>query len=133
MMRVLVISPDRGLEEFLRRELSPAEFGVLGSLPGAGLVHAARAVRPEIAVVHKFDDRREAAALELAILRDIRPDVRIILVSGAPSPDDAPLVESGVFYYMPASPPLRLPDVVRAAARSMREASERHLRHGVPR
>ncbi len=129
-MRVLVISPDRGLEGFLGRELSPAEFEVLGSQPGPAVVRAARAAPPEIAVVYRGDACREATALALALLRDLKPDVRLILVTGVPSPEDAPLLEDGVFYYMPASPPVRLPDVVRAAARSIREEAERRARQG---
>jgi len=129
-MRVLVISADRTLEEFLGRELSRAEFAVFGVRPGAAVVHTSRALRPEIAVVHRGDACREATALALAVLRDVRPEVRIILVSRAPSSEDALLVEEGVFYYMPASPPLRLPDVVRAAARSICEESERQSRQG---
>jgi DNA-binding response OmpR family regulator len=128
MMRVLVISPDRSLEQFLRRELSSAKCEILGSRPGPVLVEAARSARPEIAIIHWGDVRRQTAALEQALLRAVRPDVRIILVSSAPSPDDAELVEAGVFYYMPVSPPVRLPDVVRAAARSIREESDRQLR-----
>jgi DNA-binding response OmpR family regulator len=130
MMRVLVISPDLSLEQFLRRELSSAEFEILGSQPGPVVIDAARRGRPEIAVIHWGDGRRQTAALEQAVLRALRPDVRIILVSSAPSTDDAELVEAGVFYYMPASPPVRLPDVVRAAARSIRDEFERQSRHG---
>ncbi len=129
-MRVLVISPDRSLEQFLRRELSTVEFDILECRPGPAVIDAARTALPEIAVIHCGDMRRETVALEQAILRAVRPDVRIILVSSAPSADDAELVEAGVFYYMPASPPVRLPDVVRAAARSVREESDRQLRQG---
>ena len=129
-MRILVISSEQSLEQFLRRELSSAEFQVIGSYPGPGLIDTARSVRPEIAVIHCGDVRRPTAVLEQAILRAMRPDVRIILVSSAPSADDAELVEAGVFYYMLASPPVRLPDVVRAAARSIREESDRQVRQG---
>jgi DNA-binding response OmpR family regulator len=130
MMRVLVISAGRDLEQFLRRELSSVEFEVLGSDPGPVVIDAARRARPEIAVIHRAGIRRQTAVLEQAILRAVRPDVRIILVSSAPSADDAELVEAGVFYYMPASPRVRLPDVVRAAARSIREECDRQARQG---
>ena len=130
MMRVLVISPEPGLEEFLRRELSPADFEVLGARPGTAVLQTARGKRPEIAVVHRIDTRHEVAALELAILRDIRPDVRIILVSGVPSSEDALLLETGVFYYLAASPPLRLPELVRAAAASILRETSAKVRQG---
>ena len=129
-MRILVISSEQSLEQFLRRELSSAEFQVIGSYPGPRLIDTARSVRPKIAVIRCGDVRRPTAVLEQAILRAMRPDVRIILVSSAPSADDAELVEAGVFYYMLASPPVRLPDVVRAAARSIREESDRQVRQG---
>ena len=129
-MHVLVISPDGNLEQFLRRELPSAEFQIVGSRPGPVVIDAARRTRPEIAVIHWGDVRRQTAALEQAILRVVRPDIRIILASSAPSPDDAELVEAGSFYYLSASPPVRLPDVVRAAAQSIRDESERQSRHG---
>ena len=129
-MRVLVISPDRNLEQFLGRELEPAQFEILGSRPGPAMVDAVRGARPEIAVIHCGEERRETAALEHAFLRAIQPEVRTILVSAVPSADDGELVEAGVFYYMSASPPVRLPDVVRAAARSIHEEADRRQRQG---
>ena len=131
MMRVLVISPDAGLEEFLTRELPPDEFEIVGTRPGPGMVPAARRGHADIAVVDRVDSRRDAAALELAVLRDVRRDVRLIVVSGAPSPEDARLVEDGIFYYLPASPPVRLPELVRAAARSIAEARQRSQQGGL--
>ena len=129
-MRVLVISPDRNLEQFLQRELTEPEFEVVASRPGPALIAAARDGRPEIAVIHSSEARRETAALEHAILRAFRPDVRTIVVSSAPSTADAEIIQAGVFYYMSASPPVRLPDVVRAAARSIRQEADRQLRQG---
>ncbi len=129
-MRVLVISPDRNLEQFLDRELGTAGIEVLGSQPGPAMIAAARATRPEIAVIQSSEARRGVTALEHAILRAIQPDVRTIVVSESLSAADADIVEAGVFYYMSASPPVRLPDVVRAAVRSIREEADRHLRQG---
>lgn len=130
MMRVLVISPDGSLEDYLRRELETMEFAVAGTRPGADVVETARRQRPQIAVVDRVDTRREAAALELAVLRDVQADVRIILVSPRPSPEDAWLVERGVFFYLSASPPLRLPELVRAAAHAIREEADARTRQG---
>lgn len=130
VMRVLVISPDGNLERFLERELAAAGIEVLGSLPGSTMIAAARAARPEIAVIHRSEARRDSAALEHAILRAIQPDIRTIVVGESLSAADAELVEAGVFYYMSASPPVRLPDVVRAAVRSIREEADRQLRQG---
>lgn len=129
-MRVLVISADQALERFLNRELSPRDFEVLGVRHGPALVEVARAARPEIAVIHCVEGDRQTTALEHALLRAMLPHLKTILVSTASTPADGEIVEAGVFYYMIASPPLRLPDVVRAAARSIREASDKELRQG---
>lgn len=129
-MRVLVISPDQDLGELLLQELAPTEFQVLARRPGPGVIEVARGARPEIAVIHCDDARREVAVLEHAILRASRPEVRTIVVSSASSPDDGNLVEAGIFYYMSASPPVRLPDVIRAAARSIRKELDRQRRAG---
>jgi ActR/RegA family two-component response regulator len=130
VMRVLVISPDRNLAQFLERELREPGFEVVASRPGPAVVAAAREGRPEIAVIHCSEARRETAVLEHAIVRAFRPDVRTIVVSGAPSAADAEIIQLGVFYYMSASPPVRLPDVVRAAARSIRDEADRQLKQG---
>lgn len=129
-MRVLVISPDSALEEYLKRALTPAEFEVVGTRPGWAVVELSRRERAAIAVIDQADARREAASLELALLRDARPDARVIVLSAVPSPEDARLVEQGVFFYLSASPPVRLPDVIRAAARSIREETETRTRQG---
>lgn len=128
-MRVLVISPDQGLEQLLGRELA-TEFEILARQPGRGVIDAARDARPEIAVIHSDDVRRGTAALEHAFLRVLRPEVRTIVVSSASSLEDGDLVEAGLFYYMSTAAPVRLPDVVRAAARSIREEADRQRRAG---
>lgn len=129
LTRLIVIGPERSLEEFLTRELRD-EVEVIGLRPGPAVVHVVRRMRPHIAVLDRIETRRGSVALEAAILRAARPDVKVILVSAVPSLDDADLVEAGVFYYMPVSPPVRLPEVVRAAARSVREAEQRRARQG---
>ncbi len=129
-MRVLVISPDCTLEEYLKRELASSEYEIVGTRPGWGVVETGRRERAPIAVIDRADERREAASLELALLRDARPDVRVIVLSAEPSTEDARLVEQGVFFYLSASPPVRLPDVIRAAARSIREETETRTRQG---
>ena len=129
-MRVLVISPDRTLEDYLSTQLSAAEFEVLGTRPGGNVIEIARRERPQVAVIDGADARAEAAALELAVLRDVRADVRIVVVSRMPSSEDARLVEQGVFFYLAASPPVRQPEVIQAAARAIREEAEARTRQG---
>lgn len=117
---VLIVGPDDVLAGSLRQELSPGECDIVGVRPGSGFVHAARLRKPQIAVLDRVDRRREAAQTEIAVLRDARDDVRIIVVCEASSSEDARLVEEGIFYYL--SPPSigRLSEVIRAAAHSIR-------------
>jgi DNA-binding response OmpR family regulator len=120
-LRVLVISPETAVETLLRRRLSSADFEVLRLAPGGALVEGVRRVRPDIAVIDRADSRREAVPMEVALLRDARPEVRVIAVSAGAGTgaEDGTLVELGLFFFLQASPPLRLPDLVLAAARSL--------------
>lgn len=130
MMRVLVVSPDQALVDFLRRELAAPEFGVVATLPGAEFVRAVRQAPLDVAVIDRAHARREVAEMEVALLRDARPEARIILVSEVPSSEDGRLVEAGVFFYLSASPPLRLPELVHAAAASIHQETQAKLRQG---
>ena len=129
-MRVLVVGTDQALVDFLRRELSAVEFQILPSLPGAEFVRAVRQAPPDIAVIDRAHARRDVAEMEVALLRDARREARIILVSEMPSAEDARLVEAGVFFYLSASPPLCLPDLVRAAALSIQQEAHSRLLQG---
>ncbi len=130
MLRVLVVSPEQVLVDFLKRELSAAEFAVAPTLPGAEFVRGVRQACPDIVVIDRIHAGRDVAEMEVALLRDVRPGVRIILVSEIPSQEDARLVEAGVFFYLPASPPLRLPELIQAAAVSIRQEEHTKLRQG---
>lgn len=129
-MRVLVVGTDQALVDFLRRELSAAEFQILPRLPGAEFVRAVRQAPPDIAVIDRAHARRDVAEMEVALLRDARREARIILVSEVPSAEDGRLVEVGVFFYLSASPPLRLPELVRAAAASILQETSAKVRQG---
>ncbi len=118
-LRVLVISPETSVEDLLRRELSPADFETSRLAPGGALVTALRGVRPDIAVIDRAHALKDAVPMEVALLRDVRPGIRIIALSREASLDDADLVEPGLFYLLQATLPLRLPELVRAAARSL--------------
>jgi hypothetical protein len=126
-LRVLVISPETAVETLLRRHLSSADFEVLRLAPGGALVAGVRRVRPDIAVIDRADSRRAAVPMEVALLRDARPEVRVIAVSAGAGTgvEDGTLVELGLFFLLQASPPLRLPDLVLAAAQSLGDQGRR--------
>jgi|GEM_PF-2159247 len=114
---LLVNSPDPALAEFLERELDPARYRVLVARPGPDFVETVRRGRPQIAVLDRVHERPNVVQIEIAVLRDARPDVRIVALSSESSPKDADIVERGIFYYMtlPAGP--ELIRVIEAAAR----------------
>jgi hypothetical protein len=122
VFRVLVISPKVSLEALLSRRLPPDHFEMVRLEPGGGVVAAIRRVRPHIAAIDEVHARPVAVAMEVALLRDVRPEVRVIAVSAEAgnTREEASLVELGLFFNLRAAPPLRLPDLVVAAARSLR-------------
>jgi DNA-binding response OmpR family regulator len=115
-VRVLVDSPDPATAEFLQRSLKPERFQVVAVGPTASFVEVARHERPEIAVLDWVQESPEAAQLKIAVLKGIRPQVRIIAMSERPSMRDARIVEEGIFYYFGAMIGTQLVRVVEAAA-----------------
>lgn len=117
-MTVVVISPSELLPAVLSRALSSKQFNVLEVRPGPGVLRAVRRERPQIAVVDRIDERPEAAQLEIALLKELCPEARIIALSGKSSDADATVVEQGIFYYMAAPAVGDLVRVIYAAERA---------------
>ena len=118
-LKVMMSSLDARLSEFLQRRLSPADFVVVEAQHGAHFFETARREHPEIAVIDCTPERAEASQLEIALLKDIRPEVRIIAISRRSTEEDAKVVEQGVFYYTTEPSGEELIQVIEAAARSM--------------
>lgn len=114
--KVLVISPSESLRTWLSNSLSPARFCIWHSCPGSEVLPAVLSVRPQIAVVDGIDARPEAAQLEIALVKSVCPEARIIALSGHSSGADAPVLEQGVFYYMAATSNGDLVRVLESAA-----------------
>ena len=115
--RILVISPTDGIREILATAPSSSTFDVIDIRPGPGVVDVARREQPEIAIIDGIHERAETALLEIALLKDLQPDVQIIVLSERSSVRDARIVEQGIFYYMTAPPGQELIRVVEAAIR----------------
>lgn len=96
-----------------------AKFRVVVARPGPDFVDVVRRERPEIAVLNGVDERPEEAAMEIEVLKAIQSEVRVIAISGTPTPKDAAIVELGVFYYLAGPPGTELVEVVEAASRSL--------------
>lgn len=115
---VVLISPSASLAGALSRALSPDQFNVAHVKPGPAVLQAVRRERPQIAVVDGIDERPDAAQLEIALLKELCPDARIIALSGKSSDADAGVVEQGIFYYMAAPLVGELVRVIHAAERA---------------
>lgn len=119
MICVLVIGTEEETGQALIRAFSPTRYRIVQTRPGAPFVEAARRECPEIVVIDQIDERPEAAGVEVEVLKAIRPDVRIVVVSRNPSTRDAEVVERGVYYYQAGPPGAELVEVVEAASRSL--------------
>jgi CheY-like chemotaxis protein len=119
-LRVLVISPDIALGDLLRKGLPERDFQVIACGPGPAFMEAARREHPEIAVIDRVNDRPDMASMEILVLKDIRPNIRIIALSGSSSPQDARIVEHGVFFYMATPTGAEVIQVIEAAAKTFR-------------
>ena len=115
--RILVISPTERICRILAAESQRMGFELLDVRPGPAVVNAIRRERPHIAIVDGIHGRADAALLEIAVLKDVRPEVQIIVLSECSSVRDAGIVEQGIFYYMAAPPGEELLRVVDAATR----------------
>lgn len=113
---VLVVSPSEVLRDALEGDLPRERFRVWYARPGAPVLPALLRSRPWIAVVDGIDARPEAAQLEIALVKSVCPEARVIAVSGCSSGVDAAVVEQGVFYYVAAPSPDELVRAVEIAA-----------------
>lgn len=113
---ILVSSPDSRLARMLEAHLPQASFEIVAVQPGAAFVSAVRRHRPRIALLDRVHERADSAQMEIAVLKDAYPKVRIIAVSQEPTSSDAKVVEQGLFYYLSAPVADELLRVVRAAA-----------------
>jgi DNA-binding NtrC family response regulator len=119
---LLVISADQETGAWLTENLPARRFLVRSTRPGSSLIPMLRSWRPQVAVVNGIDRRREAAELEVALLKDRSPGVQVIVQCERSSVLDAQLIEQGVFYYLAGRSRAELLRVVEAAAREWKES-----------
>lgn len=117
--KVLVISSDGAMQKFVEERLRRSEFVVVPVQPGPAFLKTVRQEHPQIAVIDCVPFRLETSQMEIALLKDIQPDVRIIALSEESSVEDAKIVEQGIFYYMTAPVGAELIQVIKAAGRSI--------------
>jgi DNA-binding NtrC family response regulator len=115
-LNVLVISPGSETGSWLASRLSPGRFAVSTARPGPDLIRAVRLDRPHVAVLDGIHSRPGVAPLEVALLKDHSPDVRIVALSGESSDLDGDVIEQGVFCYLAGCRRDELLRVIEAAA-----------------
>lgn len=114
---VLVVGPSPDLGAFLAERLGETAdpVTVIHVHPGSGLLDTIRSERPKVAVIDGIDQRPAAAKLEIVLLKDRCPDIRIIAVSHRPAESDGAIVEQSLFYYLAGGSRGQLTRVVEAA------------------
>ncbi|HUH13600.1 MAG TPA: hypothetical protein VMK65_10840 [Longimicrobiales bacterium] len=115
-LNVLVVSPRASTATWLADRLDPNRFLVSLARPGPRLVESIRARRPDLAVLDEIHARPGVAQMEVALLKDQRPDVQIIALSDDSSERDGDVVEQGIFCYLGGCSLDELLRVIQAAA-----------------
>jgi DNA-binding response OmpR family regulator len=121
-LHLLVISADDETGSWLVQHLPERRFRVKSARPGPTLIPTVRSWRPQVAVVDGIDRRREAAQMEVALLKDQSPGVQVIALCERSSELDAQVIEQGIFYYLAGCSRGELLRVVEAAAREWKES-----------
>jgi len=115
---VLINTSDTTLADSIRCRLQPPGVHVVISQPGLSFMQVARRQRPQVALLDAVEERVDAAQMEIELLKELRQDVRIIVLSRQPSQQDAWVVECGVFFYLAAPAVGEVVRVIEAAARA---------------
>jgi DNA-binding response OmpR family regulator len=117
-MNVMVISAAAETGAWLARILEPHGFQVVTAMPGPGLIQQVRERRPDVAVLDGIDTRPQLAQMEVALLKDQSPGIRIIAISAESSEHDVEVIEQGIFCYLGGCSLQQLLSAVLSAARS---------------
>lgn len=129
MVIVLVSSRDSKWCGFLQEHLPPREFQVLGPVQLVEFFEVAKKSRPQIAVLECLPAHGESVQMQVALLKDLRPEIRIIVISRQSSEEDGRIVEQGLFYYTSDPDGFELVQLVEAAALSLSVRSSQREAH----
>lgn len=114
--RVLTTGTHSQVDTFLKNNLPTRRFVVIDTLSGQPFVEAARKFRPNIVLFGNADATQETVRMEIAVLKEIVPQAKILVLSGESTRADAVLVEPGVFYYGTGVSDSNLLRIIQAAA-----------------
>lgn len=99
-MNILVISDGGATGQWLTDRLAPRGIRVSVARPGPDVIRIAREQRPQIAVLDGIESRPQLARMEVAVLKDQSPGIRVIALSATSSERDIEVIEQGVFCYL---------------------------------
>jgi DNA-binding NtrC family response regulator len=119
MLRILVNSPDEQMARTLQSGLDTETYFVTDVRPGPPFVRTVRGLWSDIVIIDRVHERPDAAQVEIEVVKGLRPEARIIVISGESSERDAKIIEQGVYYYLSSGTIPELIRVVKAAAKSL--------------
>lgn len=130
--RVLVAGPSgAGWTRGLWGRLDPTCYEVVGLAEGARVLDAVVDETPDV-VVFGLGSGETAPEGVVALLRRMRPEVRVIAVAERSTSADAAVVEAGVFYYTASPSAEEVALAVEAAVQSIGRARKGSGRWGRP-
>ena len=124
-VKILVSTTQAAVAPALRQNLDRDEFEVSSGSPEVPAVDQILDYYPDILVVEPSPSRTLWSSV-ISTARKICPHLKIVLVTLRSSPDDAKIVEQGLFYYTVWPAVDELVQVVHAAARAIRRETARN-------
>ncbi len=119
MLCILVNSPDEAVARVLQDGLDPEAFLVTDVRPGPAFVRSVRGACWDIVVIDRVNERLDAAQVEIEVVKGLRPQARVIVISEESSEKDAKIIEQGVYYYLTSGTVPELIRVIKAAAEAL--------------
>jgi ActR/RegA family two-component response regulator len=116
VLRILVVGSEPGAARYLADHLGSERFEVVYARPGSDFVSAATCAPVAFAVIDGIDRRPHAAQTEIAVLKQLHPDVQIVAISTCSTEADAGIIELGLLYYLAGQSHEKLLRVIRSAA-----------------
>ncbi len=117
-IRVVIKSTDKELEVLLNSSLDSARYEIICDRSEFSTVKHVIDSVPDILVL-ELDPKEKMPELVISVLREVRPNLKIIALTPVSSPNDAKVIEQGIFYYLAKPLGEELVEAVRAAAKAV--------------
>ena len=114
----MVKSLDKELEALLNKSLDSKRYEIICDRSKFSTVKHVIDSVPDILLL-ELDPKEQTPELVISVLRDVRPNLKIIALAPVSSPNDAKVIEQGIFYYRAKPVGEELVEAVRAAAKAI--------------